>query len=67
MGRKTSGFFLAILCVFAPLSGCFGEEEQSKIDVSEVLSFDFDSPQNAELLAGEWTSCLLYTSPSPRD
>ena len=59
MGRKTSGFFLAILCVFAPLSGCFGEEDQIKIDVSEVLSFDFDSPQNAELLAGEWTPFSL--------
>jgi hypothetical protein len=52
-------FGLVLLMLVAPLSGCFGEDEVEKIEVSDVFLIDAKDPSEISLNAGEYHDFIL--------
>ena len=71
MGAARAILMVAVMSL-APLSGCFGEDEDNGSLSASNLNVSPDI-----ITGGDWSvikleadsdmSCLLYTSPSPRD
>ena len=59
MNRHLTALILTGLFVIAPLSGCFGEDEQKSIDPAGSLQIDFVNPEDAVLRAGEFHDFTL--------
>ena len=59
MNRPLVAIILTGIFIIAPLSGCFGEEEQSVVKAEENLTINFLTPDNAVAKAGEFTSFTL--------
>ncbi|MEC8708988.1 MAG: M28 family peptidase [Candidatus Thermoplasmatota archaeon] len=53
-------FLLVSLMLIAPLSGCFGETEETEtVDLEVALTIDGTAPSEAVFRAGEWHDVLL--------
>ncbi|MEE3084145.1 MAG: M28 family peptidase [Candidatus Thermoplasmatota archaeon] len=53
-------FLLVSLMLIAPLSGCFGETEETEtVDLEVALTIDGTAPSEAVFRAGEWHEVLL--------
>ena len=53
-------FLLVSLMLIAPLSGCFGETEETEtVDLELALTIDGTAPSEAVFRAGEWHDVLL--------
>ena len=59
MNRHLTALILTGLFVIAPLSGCFGEDEQKAIDPAGALQIDFVNPEDAVLRSGEFHDFTL--------
>ena len=59
MNRHLTALILTGLFVIAPLSGCFGEDEQKSIDPAGSFQIDFVNPEDAVLRAGEFHDFTL--------
>ena len=59
MNRPLVAVILTGIFIIAPISGCFGEEEQSVVKAEENLTINFLTPDNAVAKAGEFTSFTL--------
>ena len=53
------GMFLVLLMILAPLSGCFGEDEQENASITSVLQINFSDPSEVVLRTGEWHEFIL--------
>ena len=61
-GSQTTlkAFLLVSLMLIAPLSGCFGETEETEtVDLEVALTIDGTAPSEAVFRAGEWHDVLL--------
>ena len=59
MNRHLTALILTGLFVIAPLSGCFGEDEQKSIDPAGSFQIDFVNPEDAILRTGEFHDFTL--------
>ena len=69
--KKVFACLLAVCMVLPAMAGCSQPQETTVVRLSEVTHSVFYAPQYVAISQGffadEGLTCLLYTSPSPRD
>ena len=57
--RKPTVLLMVFLLLGTPLSGCFGDAEESNKSLQAILQIDFGNPSDSILRTGEWHQFTL--------